>query len=165
MKTLKKRRKQSKTDYGKRIKLLKSGKPRIVFRRTNNYIIAQYVTSKQAQDKTEFTVNSKNLLKFGWPEDFKRSLKSVSAVYLTGFFIGKKIIKNKLKTPIVDFGMIRTPHKTKTHGFLKGLIDAGIKLKCKQEAFPDEDTIKGKHLKKDFSKMFEKIKFKINQNE
>lgn len=165
MKTLKQRRKQNKTDYGKRIKLLKSGTPRIVFRKTNNYILVQYVTSKQAQDKIEFGLNSGELLKFGWPEDFKRSLKSIPATYLTGFLTGKKIIAKKLKTPIVDFGMIRTLHKTKTHAFLKGLIDAGIEMKHKEETFPDQDTIKGKHLKKDFSKIFEEIKSKIeNKN-
>jgi len=51
MRTIKKRRKQNKTDYLGRLKLLKSGKPRVVFRRTNKYIIVQYITSKQAQDK------------------------------------------------------------------------------------------------------------------
>ena len=41
MKVSKRRRIEAKTDYAKRIKLLKSEKPRLVFRRTNKYIIAQ----------------------------------------------------------------------------------------------------------------------------
>ncbi len=163
MKTLKRRRKECKTDYGKRIKLLKSGKPRIVFRRTNKYVIAQYVTSKEAQDKVEIGISSKNLSKYGWSKEFSGSLKSTSASYLTGLLMGKKIIKQKLKTPIVDFGMARILHKTRVYGFLKGLIDAGIDIKCKKEAFPGEDRIKGKHMKKDFSKIFEEIKSKIEK--
>lgn len=164
MKTLKRRRKEHKTDYLKRIKLLKSGKPRIVFRKTNKYIIAQYITSKEAQDKVKIGAISKHLLKYGWPKKFEGSLKSIPASYFTGLLIGKKIIKEKLKTPIVDFGMIKTLHKSKTYAFLKGLIDAGIEIKYKEKIFPNEDRIKGKHMKKDFSKTFDEIKSKIDKS-
>ncbi len=164
MKTLKRRRKEHKTDYLKRIKLLKSGSPRVVFKKTNKYIIAQYIKSKEAQDKIEIGVNSKILLKYGWPEDFKGSFKSIPASYLIGLLIGKKILEKKLEKPVVDFGMTRVLHKNRAFAFLKGLKDSGIKVECKEEFFPNEDRIKGKHLKKDFSKIFEEIKSKI-QNE
>ena len=140
MKTVKKRRKQNKTDYLGRLKLLKSGKPRVVFRKTNKYIIAQYVTSKEAQDKIVFGITSKDLIKHGLEEG---SLKSIPASYLTGYLIGKQIINKKLETPIVDFGMTRVLHKTKVFGFLKGLIDAGVEIDC-EKGFPDEEKIKGK---------------------
>ena len=113
MKTLKRRRQEQKTDYGKRLKLLKSGKPRVVFRKTNKYVIGQYVTSSEAQDKIELGVSSKNLIKYGWPESAKGSLKSITASYLTGLLIGKQILSKKLEMPIVDLGMLRTSHKTK----------------------------------------------------
>lgn len=163
MRVDKKRRKQSKTDYSKRIKLLKSGSPRVVFRKTNKYVISQYVTSKEAQDKIEFGVSSKDLMKYGWPKEFKGSLKSIPASYLVGFLIGKKIIKQKLENPIVDLGMLRILYKTKVYGFLKGLKDSGIEIKCEDKMFPEEDRIKGKNLKKDFSKTFEEIKSKIEK--
>ena len=161
MKVAKRRRREHKTDYGKRIRLLKSGKPRIVFRRTNKYVIAQYVISEEAKDKIIFGVNSKNLLKYGWPENAKGSLKSITASYLTGYLIGKQIKDKKLKQPIIDFGMIRTLHKTKVYGFLKGIIDAGIEIKCKEEAFPDEQRIKGEHMKNKIP--FDEIKLKIGE--
>ena len=156
MKTVKKRRKEGKTDYSKRIKLLKSGRPRVLFRKTNRYIISQYVISKEAKDKVIIGVNSKSLLKYGWPKEKTGSLKSLSASYLTGYLMGKKILKNKLEEPIVDFGMIRTIHKTKVFAFLKGLIDSGIKIKCKEEAFPEEKRIIKEGIKVD------EIKSKIN---
>jgi len=161
MKTQKKRRKQNKTDYKKRLNLLKSEIPRLVFRKTNKYFIVQYVLSEEAKDKVQFGISSKKLLSLGWPEEFKGSLKSIPAAYLVGYFVGKKILKDKLKQPIVDLGMIRSLHKTKQFGFLKGLIDAGIKIDCKKEAFPEEDRIIGKSLKKDFSSKFKEIKEKI----
>lgn len=163
MRTLKRRRKEHKTDYAKRIKLLKSGSPRVVFRKTNKYLIAQYVKSKKAQDKIEEGISSKALIKYGWPKDFGGSFKSIPAAYLTGFLIGKRILSKKLDTPIVDTGMIRDLHKNKIFAFLKGLRDSGIKIKCKEERFPSEDRIKGKHLKKDFSNIFEEIKSKIQE--
>ena len=163
MKTLKRRRKEYKTDYLKRIKLLKSGSPRVVFKKTNKYIIAQYVKSKEAQDKVEMGITSKILIKYGWQKEFEGSLKSIPASYLTGLLIGKKILEKKLEKPIIDFGMIRVLHKNRAFAFLKGLKDSGIKVECKEEFFPNEDRIKGKHLKKDFSKMFEEIKSKIQK--
>ena len=161
MKIQKRRRREAKTDYLNRIKLLKSGKPRIVFRKTNRYVLAQYVTSKEAQDKVKLGLTSKELIKFGWPEKQKSSLKSIPASYFTGFLIGKKILKNKLEEPILDFGMIRTLHKTKAYAFLKGVIDSGIKISCKEEGFPEESRIKGESLKEKIP--FEKIKLNIEK--
>ena len=147
MKTIRRRRKENKTDYLNRLKLLKSHKPRMVFRRTNRYIIAQYVESYEAQDKVVFNVNSKDLLKYGWAESAKGSLKSITASYLTGYLAGKTVLDKKLETPIVDFGMIRTLHKTKVFAFLKGMIDAGIEIECDEEYFPEENRINGEHMK------------------
>lgn len=159
MKTLKKRRREHKTDYLKRLKLLKSGKPRLVFRRTNRYILAQYVTSKEAKDKIELGVSSKDLLKHGWPKEAKNSLKSLPASYLTGYLIGKKILSKNLETPILDTGMLRVLHRTRFYSFLKGLIDSGIIIECKSECFPDEARIKDEHMKNKIP--FDEIKSKI----
>lgn len=141
MKTIRKRRRESKTDYLKRMKLLKGEKPRVVFRRTNKYIIAQYIISKEAKDSIKIGIDSRALLKYGWPEDKRGSLKSIPATYLTGYLISKKIIKDKLEGPILDIGMIRPIHKSKVFAFIKGLIDGGIKISCKEEALPLEENL------------------------
>ena len=159
MKTQKRRRKQGKTDYLKRIKLLKSKKPRVVFRKTNKYILAQYVTSNEAKDKIVIGISSKDLMKYGWTKENQGALKSTTASYLTGFLIGKKIMKEKLEQPILDLGMIKTIHKSKPYAFLKGLIDSGIQISCNEEAFPEETRIKGEHLKNKIN--FEEIKSQI----
>ncbi|MFH1365765.1 MAG: 50S ribosomal protein L18, partial [archaeon] len=163
MKVMKVRRRENKTDYLKRLNLLKSKTPRIVFRKTNKYIISQYVRSKSAQDTVEIEVNSKRLLTKGWPKEFEGSLKSIPASYLTGYLMGFIIKQEKKESPIVDFGMIRVLHKTKIYAFLKGLKDAGIEIECSEEFFPEEEKIKGKNLKKDFSKHFQEIKTKIEK--
>ena len=149
MKTIRRRRLQNKTDYLTRLKLLKSEKPRIVFRKTNRYLISQYVNSEEAKDKIVFGLNSKQLLKYGWPKEFGNSLKSIPAAYSLGLLMGKEILKRKLERPIVDFGMIRTIKKNKLYGFLKGLIDSGLEISCSEDCFPEEERISGKNLKKD----------------
>jgi len=163
MKTLKRRKLEGKTDYAKRLKLLKSNSPRLVFRKTNRYIIAQYITSKQAQDKIEIGITSKKLKELGWPDEFDGSLKSIPASYLTGLLMGREINKKKLKTPIVDFGMTRVISKNRGYAFLNGVVDAGVKIKCDEEQFPEKERISGKNMKEDFSKKFEEIKSKIEK--
>lgn len=162
-KTLRRRRRENKTNYSKRLKLLKSDRPRLVMRKSNAYVSVQYTLSNDAQDAIKFGLTSKALLKYGWPENFKGSLKSVSAAYLTGYLTAKKILKEKLETPIVDFGMQRVLYKTKIFGFLKGLIDAGLDVSCPEEAFPEEERIEGKNLKEDFSNYFNTIKSNIDK--
>jgi large subunit ribosomal protein L18 len=161
-KTQRRRRRENKTNYTRRVKLLKAEKPRLVFRKTNSAVIVQYTLSENAQDKAAFGLTSKALLKYGWPENFKGSLKSIPASYLTGYLTAKKIQKDGLETPIVDFGMQRTLYKTKLFGFLKGLIDGGLEIACPEEAFPEEERIEGKSLKEDFSTTFNTIKSKID---
>jgi large subunit ribosomal protein L18 len=164
MKTIMKRRRlEAKTDYLFRRKLLVSNKPRMVVRKTNRYIISEYVISKEAKDSVTLLTNSRELLKHGWPETFAGSLKSIPASYLTGFLMGKKILEKDLEVPIMDFGMNRTIHKTKLFAFVKGLIDAGVEINCDEKTFPEEERIEGKNLKEDFSKQFKTIKSKIGK--
>ena len=141
------RRREGKTDYSKRINLLKSGASRIVFRKTNKYLIAQYLKSNEAMDNIELGVNSKELLKYGWPEKASGSLKSIPASYLLGILIGKKITEKK-RLPIIDLGMTRTVHKSRAYAFIKGLIDSGIAIKHKEGIFPDEKQNKRRTYEK-----------------
>ena len=170
MKVDKRRRKEAKTDYAKRIKLLKSNSARLVFRKTNKYLIAQYVISKESKDETKLSGNSKELLKFGWPKEFAGSLKSISAAYLFGLLMSKKIKEGKLEKPIVDFGMIKMIHKTKTYAFLKGLKDNGLDINCEDKFCPDESRLKGEHMKNKipFEEILKRIsnasESKINKN-
>jgi large subunit ribosomal protein L18 len=161
MRTQKRRRKENRTDYLKRLKLLKGETPRIVFRKTNRYIISEYTASKEAQDSVVMGLDSRKLIEYGWPKDAQGSLKSTTASYLTGYLTGKTILKQKLAEPILDAGMNRVIHKNKIYAYLKGLIDAGMKINCKKEFFPEEARIKGDHLKNKIP--FSEIKSKIDK--
>ena len=154
------RRRESRTDYKARLRMLRGGKERVIVRKTNKYIIGQFIRSDEAKDKIIVGLSSKDLLDYGWPNEAKGSLKSLPASYLTGLLLGEKILDKEEKVnAVLDIGLIRNLKKSRIYSFLKGLIDAGIKIPCKEEIFPDENRISGKHMKKNIN--FEKIKEKI----
>lgn len=159
MKTQFRRRREKKTDYKLRMKLLKSGKKRIVIRKTNRYIIIQAVESNEARDKILTGVSSRELVKEGW--DKSGSLKSIPAAYLTGLLAAKRIKEKKISGEfILDIGMIINKKGGRIYSAAKGLIDGGIKMNVSKEVFPPEERIKGEHLKID-KKIMEKIMEKI----
>ena len=41
-------------------------------------------------------------------------------------------------------------HKTKPFAFLKGLVDSGIKIECKEEAFVEGERINGKSARRHY---------------
>lgn len=140
MKTLKRRRLERKTDYKARLALLESGKPRLVLRKTNRYINAQIVETKNAQDKIIFGVTSVDLIAKGWPIEQRGRLKSLSAGYLTGLLLGKGA-KRKVKEAILDIGMNRNIPKSRLYAVLKGVLEAGIKVPHDPSVLPTDEML------------------------
>ena len=158
LRTMKKRRRQCKTDYKLRLGLLKSGIPRIVIRKTNKYIILQLVESHEAKDKVIAGVTSQDLLKNGWDKKFTGSLKSVPAAYLTGLVFAKKIGDKKV---ILDLGLQRTVSGGRIFAVVKGLIDGGVGIKSNKKVFPTDERIEGKHLKPEIQSLIKVVKEKL----
>ena len=159
MRTQRRRRKESKTDYKLRLKLLKSGKERIVIRKTNKYIIIQSIKSIESKDSVVMGVTSKELLNHGWDKKFEGSLKSLPAAYLTGLLFAKMAGKNHY---IVDLGMVRTIAGNRIFAAVKGLIDGGIKINANEEVFPSEDRLNGEHLKDEVKTVIQKVKTNLS---
>lgn len=154
MRSIRRRRFEGKTDYKSRLYLLESGKPRLVVRKTNRYVIAQIVSSEDAQDKILFGVSSRDLLKKGWPESLLGSLKSLSAAYLTGLMIGEKA-KKDIKEAVLDIGLQRNIKKSRTYAVLRGAVDAGLKIPHDPEILPEDEKIESNDKTKE---IFKKIK-------
>jgi len=155
LRTMKRRRRENKTDYKLRMGLLKSGVPRIVVRRSNRYFIVQAVSSSEAQDRIIAGVSSKGLLEKGWDAKRKGSLKSIPAGYLTGLLLAKKLKKGKY---IVDLGMARTIAGSRVFAVVKGLIDGGLNISADESVFPSKERLEGEHLGEDLKKMIVKVK-------
>jgi|SRR3989344_3170766 len=153
MRLNKKRKRQGKTNYNKRLILLKGRLPRLVVRKTNRYVIIQIVESKNAQDKIIYSFNTRDLLKYSWPENKMGSLKSITACYLGGLVLGKKL---KMKKLILDTGLIPSTKGSRVYAVVKGISDSGVEINCDKKVFPDEKRIK-EHEGIDFNKIQENI--------
>ena len=143
MKSILKRKRQDKTDYAARINLLKSKLPRLVVRKSNRYITAQIVESKEAKDKTICLINSKELIKEGWTSSFK----NVAAAYLLGILIAEKAKEKGIKAAILDFSRYTSTKESKIYGVVKGARDNGLEISCDEKMLPKENRIYGEHLK------------------
>jgi len=136
------RRREGKTNYYKRRKMIKSGKPRLVVRKTNYRIIVQVVTATPIGDLTHVWASSDELRAFGW----KGSLKNTSAAYLTGILAGLKAWMKGFREAILDIGLHRPVKGCRIFATLKGVVDVGIEVPHSEEIFPDESRIKGEHI-------------------
>lgn len=137
------RRFEGKTDYHKRMKLLKSRKLRVVIRASNNNIRAQFVQSKLGGDKVLISAFSKELpSKYGW----NASTGNIPASYLTGYLAGMRAKNNKINDAIFDLGIFY--HRNRVLAACKGVIDAGIQIPNKESFFPEslDERIKGTHI-------------------
>lgn len=151
------RKREHKTDYAKRLRLLKSRTPRVVVRRSNYQMTIQLVEYNPVGDKILRTVVSSSLKADGWNHSFK----SIPASYLAGVKAGLDF-KGHAKKAVLDIGM-HTPHKgSRLFAVLKGLVDAGFDVSHSDSVFPSEDRLSGKHISNDqVNKDFEKLKGKL----
>ena len=155
MKLDKRRRIENKTNYNKRLKLLKGRAPRLVVRKTNKYILLQIIESKNAQDKVIYSVSTRDLLKSGWPKEKQGSLKSLGASYLAGLLLGKKVGKLKERV-ILDTGLIPSTNGSRIYAAIKGVADSGINIPYDEKIIPPMERIEGKAQKLD--EIFKKVK-------
>ncbi len=137
------RRIEGKTDYHKRLKLLKSRKLRAVIRASNNHIRVQIIKSVLGGDKILVSAYSQELTsKYKW----KASTGNIPAAYLTGYLAGIKAKKNDIQEAIFDLGIFY--HRNRILAACKGIIDTGISIPYRDEFFPEnfDNRIKGLHI-------------------
>ena len=149
----KRRRREGKTNYTKRLILLKGNVNRLVIRKSDRYVVVQVVESNGAQDKVISSVSTKDLLKYGWPKDKAGSLKSLGACYLSGLLLGKKM-EGKGKV-ILDSGLIPNTKGSRVYAVVKGLADSGIEVPFNEKVIPEKERIEKDEF---FSKVKDKVK-------
>ena len=158
-----KRRSKGKTDYKKRLGLLKSGLPRLVVRILSRQAIVQVVGYAEKGDHILTGATSLELKKYGW----NSHRGNVCAAYLTGLLAGKKAKKLGVKKAVLDIGLLTPVKGSNVFSALKGFVDAGIKVPHSKECLPSEERITGKviaqYKKTDVDKEFEAVKKAIEK--
>lgn len=138
------RKRERRTNYKKRLSLLKSGKARLVYRSSNTKIVAQITKFNVGGDLVVLGVDSKSLDLNGW----KFSKKNIPASYLTGLLLAKVAKEKGFDEEIVfDTGLVSPKVKGRTYAFLKGALDGGLKvLVGSDRIFPEQDKLSGKDI-------------------
>ncbi|RBQ23243.1 50S ribosomal protein L18 [Candidatus Methanobinarius endosymbioticus] len=158
------RRREGKTNYAARMKLVDLGKSRLVVRISNANVIAQIINVGDNGDETIVSAHSKELQKMGW----LGGANNTSAAYLTAYLCGKKALDKCVKQAVLDIGLKPSIKGFKVFAALKGANDAGLNVPYGESIIPSEDRIKGEQvaeyakslddseMKKQFSKYLER---------
>ena len=136
------RKREGRTYYRKRIKLLVSDKYRLVVRKSLKNIHISIVSFDPKGDRIMFTVNSKSLAKIGWKGD----AGNLSSAYLTGMLAGKKSKENGINEAILDMGFNKSVKGTRLYAAVAGAIDGGLNIPFDQDMSPKKERIAGEHI-------------------
>ena len=136
------RRREGKTDYYQRTRLIVADVPRMVVRKTNRHIIVQLVTAELDGDRTLVAANSAELEKYG----YKGSTSSTPAAYLTGMLFAVKAKKAQQESAILDIGLNRATPGARVFAALKGAVEAGLAIPHGEEILPSDERAKGAHI-------------------
>ena len=136
------RRREGRTNYYRRKRLLLSKKPRLVVRKTNTNTIVQIVKASVIGDSTIASAVSSELGVHGWDAN----TGNVPAAYLTGFLAGLRAKSRGVKDAVLDLGLNPPVKGSRVYAALKGAIDAGMEVPHDPEVLPDEARILGEHV-------------------
>ena len=136
------RRREGKTNYATRMKLVDVDKARLVVRVSNANVIVQVINVAKDGDVTVASAHSKELNKLG----LKAGNKNTSAVYLTAYLCGKKAVAAGVDYAVADIGLKSPIKGAKVFAAVKGAADAGLNVPYGESIIPSEDRINGEHI-------------------
>ncbi len=138
------RRREARTDYRARLKLLSSGQPRAVVRFTHGRVWVAVTTFDPVGDRIVAAADSHELTRVGFPP---HGLVSTPASYLTGYLAGLRAKGAGQSEAVLDAGLRRPTPGGRIQSALKGLLDAGLEIPHGDGGLPSNDRLNGTHLK------------------
>jgi large subunit ribosomal protein L18 len=137
-----KRRREGKTNYGARLKLISLDQYRLVVRSSSQHTVVQIIKVAPEGDQTLVSAHSQEIKDLGW----LGSGKNTSAAYLTGYLCGKKALKEGIEEAVLDLGLKTSINGSKIYAALKGAVDAGMNIPHNEAILPPEERIRGEHV-------------------
>lgn len=151
------RRKEGRTDFYTRRKLLTSGELRAVVRRSGKNVSIQFAEFGMQGDKIILSATSKELAKYGW----NKACSNIPAAYLTGYLAGKKAKKAGVEYAVLDIGMQSPKHGGVLFATVAGMVAAGLEIPHGEDVLPAEDRLNGKHIGDDVAALVSATKQKM----
>jgi large subunit ribosomal protein L18 len=137
------RRREGRTDYRVRLKLLKSGRPRAVVRLSERRVRVSVVEFDPAGDRVLATADSGELGRIEFPTT---CLATTPAAYLTAYLAGLRAKAGGRAEAVLDLGVRRPTAGGRLAAALKGLLDSGVAIPHGEGGFPSADRLEGSHL-------------------
>lgn len=127
------RRREGRTDFAKRLALIKGGRTRMVVRKSNKSVLVQFINFAPDGDRTLLTVGSAYLAKhYKWP-----AKRNVWTAYLAGLAAGKLAKQKGVKEFVLDIGMHMPSKGSVVFAALKGAADSGLSVNFDKEMVPE----------------------------
>ena len=136
------RRREVRTDYHQRLRLLKSGKPRLVARLSNKHVRAQLVSPGPDGDITHAAASSEDLAEYGW----EAPTANLPSAYLTGYLAGLRAVEAGLDEAVLDIGLNTATPGNKAFAVQEGAIDAGLEIPHNDSVLADWSRTRGEHI-------------------
>ncbi|WP_232686225.1 50S ribosomal protein L18 [Halobacterium zhouii] len=136
------RRREVRTDYHQRLRLLKSGKPRLVARKSNKHVTAQLVVTGPNGDETLASAHSGDLAEYGW----EAPTGNLPSAYLTGLLAGKRALDAGAEQAVLDIGLNSATEGSKVFAVQEGVIDAGLDVPHNDSVLADWSRTRGEHI-------------------
>jgi large subunit ribosomal protein L18 len=136
------RRREARTNYHQRLRLLKSGKPRLVARKSNRHTRAQLIVPGPQGDETLASATSNDLQEYGW----EAPTGNLPAAYLTGLLAGKRALEAGLEEAVLDIGLNTATPGNKAFAVQEGAIDAGLESPHGEDVFAAWPRTRGEHI-------------------
>ncbi|MDI6718110.1 MAG: 50S ribosomal protein L18 [Methanomicrobiales archaeon] len=136
------RRRDGKTDYYARTRLVVSEHPRMVVRRTGRHVIAQLVVAGMDGDRTLVAASSAELRGRG----YTGSLSNTPAAYLTGMLCGVRAVRGGYDCAVLDIGLHRATVGARVFAALRGAVEAGLDIAHDEAILPDAARLLGEHI-------------------
>lgn len=152
------REREGKTDYKKRLAMLRSRTPRMVVRISNKNVLCQIIEHNDKGDRVLASGSSKELVKLGWD----KARCNIPAAYLVGYLCGKKAKKVKVSKAIPDLGFRKMVKGSKVFAALKGAVDAGMEVPHDASVLPVQERIEGAHIDPKMKSKITDVKKKID---
>ena len=136
------RRREGRTDYRSRRRLVISGIPRLVIRPSNKNVTVQLIKAEPAGDDVMVSAQSSELKALGW----KAACGNMPAAYLTGLLIGTRAKAKGVGNAILDIGLNARGPGSRIFAVAKGALDGGLAIPIGKKALPSEDRLHGNHI-------------------
>ncbi len=155
------RRREGRTDYKKRLALLKSGKTRAVVRRQNNTTIVQFIDYDPEGDIVRAQATSRDLESQG----YQGHPGNLPAAFLTGLLAGSRAAEAGIEEAVLDIGPHNPQPETGIFAALKGVIEAGIDVPHSDHILPEDERLTGEHISDEVAANVDEVRTNIQEAE